>query len=227
MEEFPDSVITLDDTDPEVFNTYLECVVLGHGTLKEHIAAMVAENPCTPETRSDNDSSDGGVEGDGNSAVSDAAGVDRIPSNPKHKLPEKFLVDTYLLAIKLIDLVAANLAIDELVNLYATECRISKEMVVFVYYSTPKDSKLRLLYRDLHVHRMQDSWLGDVLEGTQYPYEFVGEVMRRAWRLKRSQTGMEIGVTYFKGLRATRYHQDIDESSAVSTASTSAPKQEE
>lgn len=232
LADFPDlPVIVLGDCDPEISNTYLQCVYFGASPLEERVAAMMEDldNPDSKQTSGDEDSDSRGADGDGSGASSDAAEVDSTASasDSKKELAEKFLLDLYLLAIRMIDATTANLAIDELVDLHEFNCRISKETVAFVYYSTAKNSKLRLLYRDLHVHRMPDFWLADVTEGTQYPYESVGEVMRRAWRLKGSQTGMGKGMTYLKELRASRYHQDVDGNSAGSVGSTSVSKKDE
>ena len=227
---FPDlPVIILGDCDPEVFNAYLQCVYFGPKPLEDRVAAMIEDldDPNSKKTSSDDENDDMGVEGDGEAAGSDAAEIDETASNSEKEPVEKFLVDLYLLAIKLIDPTTANLAIDELIGLHEFNCHISKEMVAFVYYSTAKNSKLRLLYRDLHIHRMRDSWLVEVTEGTQYPYEFVGEVVRRIWRRKRSQTGMGMGVTHLKDLYAASYYQDVDGNSAESVGSVSVPKEEE
>jgi len=140
------------------------------------------------------------------------------------RLWRDFLVDLYLLATKLVDPTTLNLAINELVDLLQINCLTSKDMVAFVYYSTLTDSKLRLLFRDIHIHRMQDSWLTGIMEGTQYPYDFVGEVICRIWHIKQSKSGKSIGATYFKELVAAHYHQVVDKDSVGSAASLSAVK---
>lgn len=223
MAEFPDSVIVLCDADPEVFNAYLHCVYFGRKSLKNHVAAMAEERPYYPENPSDDDNGEGGATGAGG-AGSDAAGTDKT-SKSEDETVEKFLVNLYLLAIKLIDPTTANLAINALVHFVDTDRFISNEMVHFVYNSTPKDSKLRLLFRDIHIHSMEDSWLTDITAGMQYPYDFVCEVMCRVWHLKRSKSRKSAGVTYSKELDATSYHEAVDKSSAE--ASTSVSKQEE
>jgi hypothetical protein len=181
MADFPDlPVILLGEDDPEVFNAYLQCVYFGAEPLEERVAAMVEEDgPGSQKKLSDHEDSDS----------------DKTSSNSQTELAAKFLIDLHLLATRLRDPTTANLAIDKLLDLYEFNSRISKEMVVFVYGSTLKDSKLRLLYRGLHIHRMQDSWLGEVAEGVQYPYEFIGDMVGRVWRRRRSQTGMGRGVT--------------------------------
>jgi hypothetical protein len=74
---------------------------------------------------------------------------------------------------------------------------------------------------------MQDSWLTGIMEGTQCPYDFVGEVICRIWHIKQSKSGKSIGATYFKELVAAHYHQVVDKDSVGSAASLSAVKKEE
>ena len=144
---------------------------------------------------------------------------------PKEELVEKFLVDLHLLAVKLRDTIAADLAVDELVGLYKKERSARKEMVIFVYQSTPKNATLRSLYRDLHIHRMKDSWLCGTMLGTEYPYDFITEVMCNAWGERRTQT-KNSGFVYRKELDATQYHQVVDKKAADSALSESVPGRE-
>jgi len=57
---------------------------------------------------------------------------------------------------------------------------------------------------------MQDSWLGGIAEGTEYPYDFITDILRGAWARKRSQGGRNTGVVYQKELDANYYHCSFD-----------------
>jgi hypothetical protein len=204
------SVINLDD-DPEVFATYLHTVYFGAEPLKERVAAMEENNPRQQKSSNSESGDDGeGKNSDSNGAAPDTDETQATSNDDngilKEELVEKFLIDLHLLAVKLRDIIAADLAIDELVELYRHERSTRKEMVAFVYQSTPKDGALRALYRDLHTFRVKDHWVHGDLEETDYPFDFVRDVLRKVWVLKPSRAGREIKLPYQRELDATHYH---------------------
>lgn len=215
MKSLPDlPVITLDD-DPEVFSIYLHTLYYGAEPLKECVAAMIEENTPQQQKTSEGDSGDEAVKKDGDDAVPDttenqAAEAQTTSEHDsgilKEELVEKFLIDLHLLAVKLCDRTAADLAIDELVELYKQERSVRKEMVTFVYQSAPKNSALRALYQDVHVFRVKKNWLFCSVEETEYPFDFVRDVLRRIWNVKPNRAGREVDVPYQMELDATRYH---------------------
>jgi hypothetical protein len=213
MAEFPDlPVIELDDADPEVFQAYLHCIYFGRKSLKKRVAAMVQEHPYSAEEPSDDDSCDkkSSLSNSGDEVtLEDAAKIDGQSDYEmfKHEVVDKFLIDLWLLATRLVDPKTANLAIDALAGLFENERRLSKYLVALVYHYTPKNSPLRLLVRDLHVHRMQDFWLDGTAEGTEYPYDFVGDVLRRVWPLKGKR---ECAHRYHGEIIPSAYHLTVD-----------------
>jgi hypothetical protein len=228
MNSFPEMpVITLSD-DPEVFSTYLHTIYFGRKPLKERVAAMIEENTPHQQQPSDSEGGDEGIKSDTNEAAPDTAETQATTTENhgilKEELVEKFLIDLHLLAVKLRDTAAADLAINELVKLYKQERSVRKEMVAFVYNSAPADSALRLLYRDLHIHRVPDSssWLEGSMEDTDYPFDFVRDLLRRVWGLKATRAGRDALVPYQRELDGSDYHcrhHPIDTTSTESSAS--------
>jgi hypothetical protein len=215
IKSLPDlPVITLDD-DPEVFSIYLHTLYYGAEPLKECVAAMIEENTPQQQKPSESDSGDEGAKKDSDGAVPDTtetqATETQTPSEDgngilKEELVEKFLIDLHLLAVKLCDRTAAELAIDELVELYKQERSVRKEMVTFVYQSAPVHSALRALYRDVHVSRVKEHWLFSSVEETGYPFDFVRDVLRRIWNVKPNRAGRAVDVPYQMELDATGFH---------------------
>ena len=213
MKSLPDlPAITMDD-DPDVFSTYLHTLYFGAEPLKERVAAMIEENSHRQQKPSDSDSGDQGAKSDGDGAAPVAAKSQATRSDDnrilKGELVEKFLIDLHLLAVKLRDVTAADLAIDELVELYKQDRSIRKEMVAFVYHSTSSNSirgALRALYTDLHVFRVKRHWLDGSVEETEYPFDFIRDVLRKVWNLKPRRAGREVDVPYRRELDATQYH---------------------
>jgi hypothetical protein len=115
MKSLPDlPVITMDD-DPDVFSTYLHTLYFGVEPLKERVAAMIKEH--TPPGEKDGGDQCTKSDSDGATPVTTKTQVTRSDDNgiPKEELVEKFLIDVHLLAVKLRDRIAADLANDELV----------------------------------------------------------------------------------------------------------------
>jgi hypothetical protein len=230
MKSLPDVPVITMDADPDVFSTYLHTIYFGAEPLKERVAAMIKEH--TPP--GENDGGDQGTKSDSDGAtpVTTKTQATKIEDHGvlKEELVEKFLIDLHLLAVKLRDTTAADLAINELVELYKQERSIRKEMVAFVYTSTPADSALRALYTDLYIHRVPDSssWLEGSMEDTDYPFDFVRDLLQGVWDLMPTRAGRDAHVPYQEELDASDYHcseHPIDETSMDLSALV--PQQEE
>jgi hypothetical protein len=238
MNSFPDMpVITLSD-DPEVFSTYLHTIYFGHKPLKERVAAMNEENTPQQQKPSDSEGGDEGIKSDIDDAAPDTAETQATRTEDhgilKEELVEKFLINLHLLAVKLRDTTAADLTINELVKLYKQERSVRKEMVAFVYNSTPANGALRLLYRDLHIHRVPDSssWLEgsmeDTMEDTDYPFDLVRDLLRGVWDLKPTRAERDALVPYQRELDASDYYCRQHPIGTTSTElSASVPQQDE
>jgi hypothetical protein len=240
----PTKPTTLDDVDAKVFSAYVHCVNFGAESLNGIVQDMVKEHPCYQEDwvergrASDNDGSacddDGGMEdvkmdGDGDGAAPDAE-----KSNAKNigsiEDVEKFLIELYLLADKLIDSVSANLAIDELISVIEMRSGyLSAALVHFVYGSTTADSPLRKLVRD---HSMIDDATAVNnsyhFQGNEFPHDFLEDVLLEVWAINRHNADAKICKVYCnKELEPHRYHYPVDNTSAGSADSQPAVKEKQ
>lgn len=175
----------------KVLSAYVYCVNFGAESLNDIVQDMVKEHPFYQEDgvergrASDNDGSacddDGGMEDvkmDGDGAAPDAEKSDAETIGSIEDV-EKFLIELYLLADKLIDPVSANLAIDELISVIEMRSGyLSAALVHFVYGSTTVDSPLRKLVRD---HSMIDNATAVNksyhFQGNEFPYDFLKDVL--------------------------------------------------
>jgi hypothetical protein len=230
--------------DAKVFSAYVHCVNFGAESLNGIVQDMVKEHPCYQEDwvergrASDNDGSacddDGGMEdvkmdGDGDGAAPDAE-----KSNAKNigsiEDVEKFLIELYLLADKLIDSVSANLAIDELISVIEMRSGyLSAALVHFVYGSTTADSPLRKLVRD---HSMIDDATAVNnsyhFQGNEFPHDFLEDVLLEVWAINRHNADAKICKVYCnKELEPHRYHYPVDNTSAGSADSQPAVKEKQ
>jgi hypothetical protein len=133
----PEQATVLDDHEPEVFSVYLHCVSFGKKALEEHIDAIPVEDEIDDEdVESDGferagkreESTHGNAEhvdaeetqttGPDSDEVEESDDIDHYVWKPgENGFRNKFLVDLYLLADKLIDPVTANMTIDKLIRM--------------------------------------------------------------------------------------------------------------
>jgi hypothetical protein len=245
----PTKPTTLDDVDPEVFSAYVHCVNFGAESLECLTQDMMDKYPSfyqyEPTETGDNDK--GSTSGNDGSAGGDGGGMEDIKmdgdgaapdaeksaaeniSSIEDKPVEKFLVDLYLLADKLIDPVSANLAIDELVNVLETRGEyLGAALIHFVYESTTVDSPLRKLVRD---HSMLDNATGtsnsDYFQNSEFPHDFIRDVLLEVWVINRHNADAKIRKVYcIKQLEPDRYHYPVDNAYEDSAESKPVAKEE-
>lgn len=98
---------------------------------------------------------------------------------------DKFLVDLYLLADKLLDPVTANMAIDKLIRMSEARERCPSQILVcYVYRSTAVESPLRRLFRDWYVFTVSESWV-DTIHRDGYPHAFLKDLIYEIYNLQR------------------------------------------
>jgi hypothetical protein len=167
-------------------------------------------------------SNDGGgvievAENDLDGAASDGTGNDKENSSTLTDFSwepvEKFLIDLYLLADKLIDPITANLAMDELIRVIEKrDDHLSDKLIRFAYESTTAASPLRKLLRNFSI-------VGDIamptnvehLEHMELPSDYIRDVLFVVLALNRGNAGELIQYVYYRReLQPYRYHQVVD-----------------
>ena len=126
---------------------------------------------------------------------------------------EKFLIDLYLLADKLIDPISANLVIDRLISLFEKQDEyLTKGIVEHVYGSTTEASPLRKLVRDYSmIDELTLPMNFESDRGTKFPYDFIRDILLQLLAINRENPDESVRKVYCrKSLQSNRYHQAID-----------------
>jgi hypothetical protein len=203
--------ITLDDVNVEVFSAYLHCVNWGAESLASLVQSRLDESEHYPHIQRSS-ARDIDDQSNGDDKKSDDEGV-----TFKYEPVEKFPIDLYLLADKLIDPIAVNLAVDELVSVVdMRNLRFTSGLISFVYESTTSGSALRRLVRDYVMGDEvdADNYLG-TFDNDKLDHEFVREVLREVWAINRSNADKIISDVYYdKDLQPKNYHQGVDSTRA-------------
>jgi hypothetical protein len=241
----PTKPTTLDDVEVEVFSAYLHCVNFGAEALNSLVQAMMEDHPKYLKELKDNGdsgSNDNGKDNDDKSVAIEiddpspgAAEADRVDTSGVERSTweasdfegmevEKFLIDLYLLADKLIDPVAADLMIDKLTSvLIELKDYLPGPLVGFAYASTTEASPLRRLLRDYSM--IDDMAMPTCVEcypEHKYPYEFIKDILLRHWAINRISAEERVRKVYCgRGLHSSCYHQVVDKDSVPSAG---APK---
>ena len=231
----PDQATVLDDHEPDVFSVYLHCVNFGRKALHEHIDAIPVteridnedannhsfEEAEEGEEGTQDDAEDHGVEGSQASELeSDGSEESNDTGRCLWKVgdmeyPDKFLVDLYLLADKLMDPATANMAIDKLISV----CEVrdsypSPALISYVYGSTTVGSPLRRLIRDWYVLTVSNSWV-DGISQRDYPHDFLKDLVYEIHILQRDNPMKRVRKVFAAEKLADRrtkdhYHQKVD-----------------
>lgn len=234
----PEQATVLDDHEPDVFSVYLHCVNFGRKALEEHIDAIpVAEK--NDSQNLDSDSSQRAEEGEESKESTQAndenGAIEETPSiGPEsdarensdaidnyvwkvgdNEFPDKFLVDLYLLADKLMDHVTANMAVDKLIRMSESRNAYpSPVLITYVYGSTTAGSPLRRLFRDWYVFTVVESWV-DNIHRDEYPHGFLKDLVHEIYNLQHDNQGKRIRKVFAAEKLASRrtkdyYHQKVD-----------------
>jgi hypothetical protein len=223
----PGKPTTLDDAKAEVFSAYLHCVNFGSGSLASLVQSMTEENEdIYPQGRKSSgedstDSSDDDDDDDG----SDCGDVTFL-----YGPVEKFLIDLYLLADKLIDPIAANLVMDELINLVEKrDEKLTAVLVCFVCSSTTVASPLRRFIRDYCINATFSSVADTGQLGlTNFPPDCVKDILSEVWAInKRNPDGAIRKVCRRKKTQPKHYHLALGEASADSAGTAILPEKKE
>lgn len=191
MTNSPDLPITLDG-DPEIFSAFLHTVYFGVEHLKDVVTAMLEDDAQMEPSTNDNE----------HATFED----ERV---------EKFLIDLYLLANRLIDPITANLAIDELIVVIEKRNRyLYPELIRFTYESTTAASPLRRLIRDFSI--VNDIALAtnvEFLRHAELPSDYVKDILWEVLAINRRNADAVVRDIYCeKVLRPELYHQAIPDS---------------
>jgi len=233
----PTKPTTLDDVDVEVFSAYLHCVNWGSEGLSSLVQPMLEEiNVCQGETintvvtsstedsnnnrhishdKSISSSSDDDDDDDDDKGTEE----ENKTHSPSFSLEpvEKFLIDLYLLADKLIDPTTANLAIEKLIVLVEDRgMYLSKALIEFVYGATTAGSPLRRYIRD-HSFIADPSIANDVEEHQTegFPFDLIKDILLEMFVINRNNLDGKIGDVYsYMRLQPHDYHQAVDKDSA-------------
>lgn len=223
MTNSPDLPVTL-DCDPKLFSAYLHSVYFGTEHLRELVAATVEED--AQRAPSDDDSIDEDVKMYGEGVGTYAGGIDRTSNDElasfKDERGEKFLIEVYLLAIKLIDPTTANLVMDELILTIERRSRYLKASLIhFAYKSTTSASPLRRLLRDFSIKDDIDIITNiEYLKPLELPSDYVRDILWEVLRINMSNPDALVRDVYCKKeLRPEIYHVVVPDSDdqAVST----------
>ena len=229
----PDQATTLDDHDPEVFSVYLHCVNFGRKALEEHIDAIPDDHDLDSDSleqiekreKSTKDNDESGVieetqgielEGDGREDSNEINHY--VWKFGDSEFRDKFLVDLYILADKLMDHVTANMAIDKLIRMAeARDQYSSSDLVSYVYGSTTAGCPLRKLFGDWYVFSVSESWV-DTVRQYGYPPAFLEDLIHEIYNLLRDNQGKRVRKVFTVEKLADRrpkdyYHQKVDETS--------------
>ena len=218
-----------------MFSVYLHCVNFGRKALEEHIDAIpVAEDVGTeeayndslvlPDEREDSTQDDSKVktveEVHTNGKESDEPEESNVNDHSTWEpgttgFRDKFLVDLYLLADKLMDTVTANMAVDKLIRM--TEARggyPGPELVSYVYRSTTVKSPLRRLFRDWYIFSISESWV-DALHQNAFPHVSLKDLVYEIYTLQRNNQGKKTRNLFAPERLTSRrpkdhYHQKPD-----------------
>lgn len=216
----PTKPTNLEDEDPEIFSTYLNCVYFGAEAnrseadySKDHATARKREYRPLPDAFD--------LPGGENSIEDDELHPDEAdpedPDSVKHfEQRMDALVKTYLLADKLQDLQTANLVIDEIVySCDAAGFNVSARMARLVYESTVHPNPMRKLLRDTLVH---ETYSGQYmfLHDSVYPIELARDAAVEFLRLKDVNCAKSIQSVYSnvdvaKGKDKCYYHQHSEQ----------------
>jgi hypothetical protein len=236
----PEQATTLDDHEPEVFSVYLHCVSFGKKALEEHIDAMPVDDEIDDEdVKSDGferagkreESTHGNAEhvdaeetqttGPHSDEVEESDDIDHYVWKPgENGFRNKFLVDLYLFADKLIDPVTANMAIDKLIRMSGARGEYpGPKLTSYVYKSTTTESSLRRLCRDCYVFAVSESWV-DTLHEDSYPHDFLKDLIYEIYDLQRENQGKRVRKVFAAEKLADRrakdyYHQKVEKDETV------------
>jgi hypothetical protein len=143
---------------------------------------------------------------------------------------EKFLVDLYLLADKLIDPNSANMAIDALIDVIEERSEyLGAALIHLVYESTAADSPLRRLVRDYSmVDGTTSTSNSGYFQSNEFPYDFIKDVLLEVWVNNRNNADAKVRKAYCpKVLEPHRYHYPVDNTFAGSPESRLVVKEEQ
>lgn len=230
----PSKPTILDDVHPEVFSAYLHTVNFGAELLHSIVQSLMDKYPCYQRDSLETNVSERGsnignagsaTAGNNNKAGDAKRGSDAAapgtedPGEANTSILEEFrpveryLIDVYLLADKLIDPISANLAMDELIAVIETRCEyLGAALIRFVYKSTMEDSPLRRLVRD---HSMIDNAIStsnsEQFRNNNFPYDFVKDILLEVWAINRNNADAKIRKVYcLKELEPHLYHYEVD-----------------
>jgi hypothetical protein len=119
------------------------------------------------------------------------------------------LIKLHLLADKLQDSEMMNMLIDELIRMVEEDGLIPNH-VSLIYSSTTRDSMLRVLVRDIYVHKAESAECHEFLETSDLHPEFWRDISLEYFRLKNTENsigevyGLRIGQD--EGVRRYDYH---------------------
>lgn len=218
-----------------MFSVYLHCVSFGRKALHEHIDAIPVteridnedgnnhsfEETDKEEESTQDDGEDNDVEGsqareldsDGSEDSDDTGRC--VWEVGEWGYPDKFLVDLYLLADKVMDTVTANMAIDKLIRMCeARESHPSSALISYVYGSTTVGSPLRRLFRDWYVFTVSESWVDDIYQKGYHP-AFLQDLVHEIYNLQRDNWERRVFKVFSAEKLASRrkkdyYHQKVD-----------------
>lgn len=168
----PERHIHLEGEDPEVFSLYLNCVHSGiealsfGGELLSKVAPVTSDHTRKAIKTEHNDERE-------------AEETDDDTDGRRFEA----LIRLFLLADKLQDPQMMNMAIDEIVRMVEKDGLIPAH-VNLVYNSTPRDSVLRKLFRDVYLHEAESMECQEFLKTHDLPADFWRDISLEYFNLK-------------------------------------------